>query len=85
MNADFEAMRVSQGALPIIDVSGLRSPDPAERRAVGRALRATCADKGFFYIRNHGVDPALQARVFDAARRFFHQPLEDKKSYGSSC
>ena len=79
MNADFEAMRVSQGALPIIDVSGLRSPDPAERRAVGRALRATCADKGFFYIRNHGVYPALQARVFDAARRFFHRPLEEKK------
>lgn len=79
MNADFEAMRVTQGALPVIDVSGLRSPDPEDRRAVGRALRSTCADKGFFYIRNHGVDPALQARVFQASEAFFNLPMEQKR------
>lgn len=79
MNADFEAMRVTQGALPVIDVSGLRSPAPEDRRAVGRALRSTCADKGFFYIRNHGVDPALQARVFQASEAFFNLPMEQKR------
>lgn len=79
MNADFEAMRVTQGSLPVIDVSGLRSPDPEDRRAVGRALRSTCADKGFFYIRNHGVDPALQARVFQASEAFFNLPMEQKR------
>ncbi len=79
MNADFEAMRVTQGSLPVIDVSGLGSPDPEDRRAVGRALRSTCADKGFFYIRNHGVDPALQARVFQASEAFFNLPMEQKR------
>lgn len=78
MPSEFEALRVSQGALPIIDISGLRSGDTSQRLAVASALRATCQDKGFFYIRNHGVDPALQERVFAAARAFFEQPLDVK-------
>ena len=32
---NLEARRVTENALPVIDVSGLRSADPAERQAVG--------------------------------------------------
>ncbi len=79
MSTDFDALRVGQDALPIIDISGLRSPRAADRRAVGLALRAACTDKGFFYIREHGIDAALQARVFEASRAFFALPMEHKR------
>ncbi|MCH2556256.1 MAG: isopenicillin N synthase family oxygenase [Alcanivorax sp.] len=79
MSTDFDALRVGQDALPIIDISGLRSPRAADRRAVGLALRAACTDKGFFYIREHGIDAALQARVFKASRAFFALPMEHKR------
>jgi len=78
MSNSLQAIRVEQAALPIIDVSGLRSPHAADRRAVGEALRGACLDKGFFYIRNHGVDSALQQRLFAVSKAFFDQPLERK-------
>jgi isopenicillin N synthase-like dioxygenase len=72
------ARTVACATLPVIDVSGLRSRDPAARAAVGKALRAACADKGFFYIEQHGVDGS----VIDAARResqaFFALPEAEK-------
>jgi len=78
MHSTLQAVRVDRAALPIIDIGGLRSPHAADRRAVGEALRAACLDKGFFYIRNHGIDPALQQRLFAAAKAFFDLPLERK-------
>ena len=79
MDNEFSALKVSAGSLPIIDISGLSSGDPGDRMAVASALRASCQDKGFFYITNHGIDPALQQRIFEASRAFFSLPPEDKK------
>jgi isopenicillin N synthase-like dioxygenase len=64
-------------ALPVIDVAGLGG-DAAARAAVGRAMRAACLDKGFFYIVGHDIDPTLIARVFAASRAFFDQPMAAK-------
>jgi isopenicillin N synthase-like dioxygenase len=72
------AKTVDEISLPLIDVSGLRSPDPARRGAVGRQLRATCSDKGFFYITNHGISPALVARTFAESELFFALPEPEK-------
>lgn len=72
------AKRVETSALPVIDLTGLRSADAADRRAVGRALREACLDKGFFYAANHGVPAELVAAAFDVSRRFFELPLEQK-------
>ncbi|MBV8169330.1 MAG: isopenicillin N synthase family oxygenase [Alphaproteobacteria bacterium] len=65
--------------LPVIDVSGLRSPELAQRAAVAAAFRAACLDTGFFYVSHHGVDDAAIARTFAASKRFFAQPLEVKQ------
>jgi len=65
-------------ALPLIDMGGLRSEDPARRQAVADQLRQACEHRGFFYLCNHGIDAALIAAVFAASRRFFDQPMTDK-------
>jgi isopenicillin N synthase-like dioxygenase len=72
------AKTVDAISLPLIDVSGLRSADPAQRQTVGRQLRAACADKGFFYITNHGISPELVARTFAASETFFALPEPEK-------
>jgi len=69
---------VDVATLPVIDMAGLRSPAEADRRRVAAAIRAACLDKGFFYISGHGVQRQQTAAVFDAARRFFDLPADDK-------
>jgi isopenicillin N synthase-like dioxygenase len=64
---------------PIIDIGPLRNEDPADRRTVARALRAACIETGFCYVANHGIDPALAARMLAEAERFFEQLPEVKE------
>jgi isopenicillin N synthase-like dioxygenase len=81
MTMSLQAAHVSPATLPVIDIGGLASDRPADRAAVGAALRAACLDKGFFYIRNHGVSEALVEAVFAGAARFFAQPSEEKVAF----
>ncbi|MEX2454427.1 MAG: 2-oxoglutarate and iron-dependent oxygenase domain-containing protein, partial [Rhodospirillaceae bacterium] len=74
----FRARQVSETALPVIDISGLRSADTADRLAVGAEIGAACRGLGFMYIAGHGVPADLRAAVFEEAARFFAQP-EDRK------
>jgi len=78
MTSALEAARVSVATLPIIDISGLSSANIADRKAVGAALRVACLDKGFFYIKNHGVSEDLISDVFSEAAAFFALPSEQK-------
>lgn len=73
-----ESLHAGADALPVIDISGLRSSDPALRQAVGRQIRAACLANGFFVISGHGIDPALQAQVFAQSEAFFALPTEQK-------
>lgn len=65
-------------SLPLIDVAGLRSADPADHHAVADRLRAACMQRGFFYVTGHGIDPVLMAEAFDESRRFFDLPTAAK-------
>lgn len=78
------ARTVSAASLPVIDVSGLSSSDPAARAAVGAALRAACLDKGFFYATGHGIPAALIDAVLEESRAFFNQPEEAKRRIDKS-
>lgn len=64
--------------LPIVDISGLASTDPAARAQVSAAIRAACVSKGFMYVVGHGIDPDLRAAVLAEARSFFAQPEAEK-------
>jgi isopenicillin N synthase-like dioxygenase len=72
------AKSLPAAALPVIDISGLRSISLADRQAVAAKMRAACLDTGFFYITHHDVPRALQQRAFAAAKRFFDQPMDRK-------
>lgn len=84
MPATLEATRVSPDSLPVIDISGLSSPKPEDRKAVGANLRAACLDKGFFYISHHGVSEDLVADVFAQAANFFALPPAQKAEVDKS-
>jgi len=67
-------------AIPIIDVSGLASPDIDARRRVADALGRACRDVGFFYVAGHGISDGVRRGMFDAAHRFFAEPVAVKEA-----
>lgn len=65
--------------IPLVDITGLASQDPAARRAVAHAIGTACREIGFFAIEGHGVAPARIDDAFAAARELFAQPLAVKQ------
>jgi isopenicillin N synthase-like dioxygenase len=70
--------------LPIIDMAGIASSDPAARRAVGDALRVACLKHGFFYCTGHGVPQGLIDAVMDQTRALFDMPIAAKEAVDKS-
>ncbi len=69
-------------SVPIVDISGLRSPEPAERARVAAEIGAAARDVGFLYISGSGIDDALFDRLLAATKLFFSLPVEEKmRSY----
>ncbi|KAJ8438713.1 hypothetical protein Cgig2_013759 [Carnegiea gigantea] len=70
--------------IPLIDLAGLFSGDPAMvRTTMGRVAEA-CQQWGFFQAVNHGVPPYLMDQARHVWREFFHLPMEIKQEYGNS-
>ncbi|AKK28124.1 isopenicillin N synthase family oxygenase [Mycobacterium sp. EPa45] len=69
-------------SVPVIDISGLRSADRAERDRVAAELGAAAREVGFFYISGTSVSDELFDRLLDATKQFFALPVGEKmKSY----
>jgi len=68
-------------SVPIIDISGLRSPELAERERVASEIGKAAAEVGFFYVSGAGVDDALFETMLAATKEFFVLPLEEKMRY----
>ena len=64
--------------LPVVDVSGLYSDDPADRANAADALGKAAREVGFLYVTGHHVGKELRQRLLDQTKRFFAQP-EDRK------
>ena len=43
------------------------------------SIRHACLTVGFFYIKDHGVSDAVMQNAFDAIKKFFAQPTEEKR------
>jgi len=67
-------------AVPVVDFSGMASPDIADRQAVAHAIREACTQVGFFHLAGHGVQQDLIDRAFAAARDFFAAPDDRKRA-----
>ena len=76
----------SFSSVPIVDVSGLRSTDVAERERVAAEIGRAARDVGFLYVSGTGIDEAVFDRMLAATTAFFALPVEEKmRSYiGSS-
>jgi isopenicillin N synthase-like dioxygenase len=69
-------------SVPVVDISGLRSPDRAERERVADEIGKAAREVGFFYVSGAGVDDAVFERMLAATKAFFALPVEEKmRSY----
>src|SRR5947208_598096 len=75
LSAETQAM---PAGIPIVDLGGLYSSDPAARKAVAARIGAACDEIGFFYAVNHNVPVETIDRALAAVDRFFALPLEEK-------
>jgi len=60
-------------AIPVISVADLQTQQHA-----AAVLHQACRQQGFFYIVDHGIEPALLDRLDCLSREFFALPLEQK-------
>lgn len=81
--ADLGARSIDFDAIPLVDVSGLWSPQLRDRQAVADAIGAACRDVGFLYITGHGVPQERIDAVYRMAAAFFDLPREEKLRYDS--
>jgi isopenicillin N synthase-like dioxygenase len=74
--------------VPLIDLAGSYSADPAQRRAVAWEIHKASRDTGFFYVKNHSVSAEVCAAHLELAREFFALPQDAKREVDvarSSC
>jgi|AntRauTorcE11898_2_1112593.scaffolds.fasta_scaffold03129_2 isopenicillin N synthase-like dioxygenase len=65
-------------SLPVVDVSGLRSPDAEVRRDSAEILGQAAREAGFLYITGHGVPTPVIDRFRSRIREYFEQSVEKK-------
>ncbi|KAH9656317.1 Fe2OG dioxygenase domain-containing protein [Citrus sinensis] len=68
--------------IPLIDLSPLSSPNDANTKHIDDLVAEignACKTWGFFQVINHGVPLEKRQKVEDAMRKFFAQPLEEKR------
>jgi isopenicillin N synthase-like dioxygenase len=71
------APHTDPATLPFVDIS-LLNGSAAERAQMASGLRAILHHFGFFYLRGHGVDPALCSAALAISKQFFALPEADK-------
>jgi isopenicillin N synthase-like dioxygenase len=75
LSAEVQAMPASiPASIPVVDIGGLYSSDPAARKEAAARLGAACDDIGFFYAVNHNVPVETIDRAVAMADRFFALP-----------
>ena len=71
--------------IPTVDISSyLTDPTSTEAKEVVAKLRDACMTSGFFQVVGHGVSPRLKGEVFEAAKKIFDLPLEEKIKLGGT-
>jgi len=75
LSAEKQAMPAS---IPVVDIGGLYTSDPAQRKAVAAKIGAACDDLGFFYVVNHNVPLETIDRAVAIADKFFHLPESER-------
>ena len=75
---DNQQLGVMPEDIPVVDIGGLYSDDPAAKAAVAERIGAACDDIGFFYVVNHNVPLQTIDRAVAMADRFFGLPEAER-------
>jgi isopenicillin N synthase-like dioxygenase len=65
--------------IPIIDMGAYLAGKAGADRQMADELREVTETVGFFYLKNHSVPQSLIDRMFAESKRFFAQPIEEKR------
>lgn len=65
-------------SVPIIDISGVFSPDIEVRAKLASEIRDACIRVGFFYATGHGVPQEMIDQTFVWAEQFFALSFDEK-------
>nr|GLL28128.1 gibberellin 20 oxidase 1-D-like [Ipomoea trifida] len=68
-----------QLAVPLIDLAGFLSGDPAAALQASTLVGEACKKHGFFLVANHGVDASLISHAHRYMDHFFELPLSEKQ------
>lgn len=68
--------RASATDMPILDLGDWLAGGPIAPLAA--QFEAACTNTGFLYIKNHGIPRAIVDGVFDATRRYYSLPVEER-------
>jgi isopenicillin N synthase-like dioxygenase len=63
---------------PVIDISTFTAASQGAKQALAARVDEVCRQTGFLAIVGHGIPGEICAGAWDAARRFFDQPLDKK-------
>ncbi|MCR5977835.1 isopenicillin N synthase family oxygenase [Gordonia jinghuaiqii] len=66
--------------IPVIDISGLSSPNMADRLSVAAEIDEANRRVGFLVITNHGVETSLIEKMHAESEAFFALPAEAKEA-----
>ncbi|KAI0292652.1 Clavaminate synthase-like protein [Multifurca ochricompacta] len=60
--------------IPVIDLKGANSADPAVKRDIADQIRDASINVGFFYFKGHGIPESALSGALTAAKHFFALP-----------
>ena len=83
LSQDQRALTVDDATLPVVDLSGLFSGDPAEKARIAAELGHAARTSGFFYITGHGIPQAQIDAMFAASKQFHMMPRSFKMRWWS--
>jgi isopenicillin N synthase-like dioxygenase len=76
--SDLVSAHTAFQTLPVVNISGLYSPDLQERQRAAERLGQAAREAGFFYVTGHGMPRARVEALLACAKAFFALPLTEK-------
>lgn len=78
-DAEKPCVNAPEFQVPLIDLGGFLSDDPAAVKEASRLVDEACQKHGFFLAVNHGVDSRLISEAHRYMDDFFQLPLSEKQ------
>ena len=75
------AQCLASSSLPVIDIAPLFGSNNALKRRVADEIGEAARNVGFFYIKNHTIEPTMIDEAYAQAERFFELSLSEKLAY----